>query len=147
MGTDRNEQEEVGAKTFQKMAVLQLGKTPQLAAIKVKNLGLFRLKDVSGDGNCFFNAIVLSKDLNFECSLDLKNQMASLLMRNKEAKVIYNEVFADNKEEYETFVKGVGRRGKHQSTKAALFICYMFEVNICFITNETNGFQVHDTRQ
>ena len=28
------------------------------------------------DGNCFFNAVVLSPEINVECPLDLKDQMA-----------------------------------------------------------------------
>lgn len=115
-------------------------------AIKVKNEGLFRLKDVQGDGNCFFNAVVMSHEINIECPLDLKDQMAAELMNNKEAKAIYNEMFPSEKE-YETFVKGIARRGKYQGTKAALFVCFMFEVNICLITNAPNGFEIHNTQQ
>ena len=95
----------------------------------MKNEGIFSLKDIQGDGNCFFNAIILSPKINFECPLDLKDQMAEQFQYNNEAKALYNKMF-QNEEPYETFVKGIARQGKHQGTKAALFICFIFEVNV-----------------
>ena len=97
---------------------------PRQSAIKVKNgsvEGLFTLKDVRGDGNCFFNAVVLSPEINIECPLDLKDEMSEKLIGSNEAKDTYYEMFP-NEEPYETFAEGIGRRGKYQGTKAALFI-------------------------
>ena len=76
--------------------------------IKVKNEGIFSLKDVQGDGNCFFNAVILPPKINFECPLDLKDQMAEQLQYNNEAKALYNKMF-QNEEPHETFVKGIAR--------------------------------------
>ena len=101
---------------------------------------------VQRDGNCFFNAIVLSPNINIECPFDLKYQMAEQLLNNNNAKALYNEMFP-SEEPFKTFIKGIGRGGKYQGTKAALFICFMFEVNICIITNALKCFQIHDTKK
>ena len=111
-------------------------------AIKVKNGGvdgMFTVKDVRGDGNYSFNAVVLSSDINIQCPLDLKDDMAAKLQDNNEAKVIYNEIFS-NEEPYETFVDGIGRREKYQDTKAVVFIGMLYGVNMCFVTKWVKGF-------
>jgi hypothetical protein len=66
--------------------------SPRRPLIRVEDLGLFRLKDVVGDGNCFFNALVLSQDINIDCPIELMEFLVKSLIKNPKAKNLYDSV-------------------------------------------------------
>ena len=44
---------------------MALPRQQSFATSKVKNEGISSLKDVQGDRNCFFNAVILSLEINY----------------------------------------------------------------------------------
>ena len=78
-----------------------------MPVIEVNELGLFRFKNVLGDGNCLFNALVISKDINMECPIELREFMVDQLLGNIKAKRLYDSIVNDM--EFESWLKDLSR--------------------------------------
>jgi hypothetical protein len=117
--------------------------------IHVRDLGYFSVKDVDGDGNCFFNALVHSSYINLKCPTRLRNYVVDSLRGDsdvaQEARSLYDIVVKGT--EFDSWLTELQTPGTWQGTTAALFICLLFEINVCIVSNSKNGFMVHDTKK
>ena len=78
-----------------------------MPVIKVNELGVFHFKDVLGNGNCLFNTLVVSKDINMECPIKLREFMVDQLLGNIKAKRLYDSIVNDM--EFESWLKDLSR--------------------------------------
>ena len=51
----------------------------QNTLIKIDDLGFFKIIDVAGDGNCFFNALTISKHMRISCPSTLRMSLCDAL--------------------------------------------------------------------
>jgi hypothetical protein len=114
--------------------------------IELPQTGLFRVCDVRGDGNCFFNALVLSPQITIKCPAELRNLVVKMLEENPEAKRLYFEIVKTN-QPYDSWVDYVRRPGTWVGSDVSIFVCMMLDINLCLVTNGKNGFNDFDVRK
>lgn len=119
-----------------------IGKT----LIEIGEVGMFRMVDVEGDGNCFFNALCVCPEIRMEDPSELRQTLVEFLMNNGEAASVYTNVLKQIVP-YETFIRKLRRRGTWAGTSAAVFICMMFNVNIVIVSNAVNGLICNNIRE
>ena len=114
--------------------------------IKVPPLGLFLMYDVDGDGNCFFSSCCKSSHIRMNNSSTLRAELVNFLKNNDEALVLFTDVVRERSMSFDEWVSKMQCNGTWGGATAAMFICLMFRVNICIISNAENGFLVNDIR-
>ena len=99
---------------------------------------VFCLKDVIGDGNCFFHALVPSLSMNVDCDAELHRLLVnyietSLPIPDKKILEIYKANAGDDN--FTSWLQNLKQPGSWAGTCAATFLSIYFKINICKITN------------
>ena len=115
--------------------------------IRVKDHGIFKFIDSIGDGNCFFNALVLSSDINIENPDELRSILVKSIKGKAYFKSIYSKLDASNDMPYDKWIINLSIRGTWQDQTTAALLFLLFQINICIISNTLDGFQVVDMRK
>ena len=106
--------------------------------------GLFRLQDVMGNGNCLYNAAVLSPHIRFTCPLEFRDHLFKAIdEKGQLSQYVYYEV-AQETDEFESWIQKMRKPGVWAGTTIALFISWIFNVNIIIVTNGERGFLIND---
>lgn len=71
----------------------------ELVLIRVRPYGLFEVRDVKGDGNCFYSALALSDELNVQNQEELRHLVAELPL----ARSLYKR-FAKNNTSFDAWL-------------------------------------------
>ena len=129
--------------------IIMTSYAPSNTLLQVEDLGLFMIEDVMGDGNCFFNALVLSKHIDVSCPRKLRASVCDAIEdQNKRTlmKYIYTEIAKESEVMFTEWTRKLRCNGYWGGATAALFVCYVFEINICIVTNGMQGFIKNDLR-
>jgi hypothetical protein len=113
--------------------------------VDLPQIGFFRVCDVPGDGNCFFNALVLSPQITMTCPAELRNLVVKMLEENQEAKRLYFEIVKTN-QPFDSWVNNIRRPGKWVGSDVSIFVCMMLDITMCLVTNGKNSFNYFDVR-
>ena len=73
---------------------------PSNTLLQVDDLGFFMIEDVIGDGNCFFNALVLSNNIDISCPRKLRATLCDAIeSENKSTlmRYMYTDIAKENK--------------------------------------------------
>ena len=109
-------------------------------------LGLFQLYDVAGDGNCFFASCSKCPYITINDPSILRSEMVKFLQNNDEALKLFTDVVHEQSMTFKKWVSEIQRNGTWGGATTTMFICLMFHVNICIISNGENGFLSNDIR-
>ena len=112
---------------------------------------LFKVEDVPGDGNCFFHAVSLSPLLNVSDHGILRNILVERvedILSNREQHQDVLSLFhkiSPHKKIF-TWLENIKQSNTWGDNRAALFVAYIFEVNVRIISNFAKGFYYNDIR-
>ena len=113
--------------------------------IRDKDDIVFRLIDVPGDGNCFFHAVSLSPLLNLldHCALRtyLVERIENILLNQEEHQDVLSFFhFISPTKRINTWLENIRKNNAWGDGRAALFVAYIFEVNVRIVSNFAKGF-------
>ena len=120
----------------------QIGRT----LIEIPGVGIFKMVDVDGDGNCFFSALCASPEIRVKDPWELRQALVEFLENNLEATSIYTNVLKE-REPYEAYIRKLRKNGSWAGTSAAVFMCMMYGVNIVITSNTKAGLICNDIRE
>ena len=106
--------------------------------------GLFRITDVLGDGNCLYNALVKSPDIRFSCPLKFREHLFEAIEERGDLAEHLHYKVAKETDDFEAWIEKMRKPGTWGGTTVALFVCWIFNVNICIVTNSARGFITND---
>ena len=113
---------------------------------------VFKLVDVPGDGNCFFHSVSLSPLLNLSIHGILRNilveRIEDILSNREEHQDVlsmFHEISPHKK--IFTWLENIKQKNVWGDDRAALFVAYIFEVNVHIISNFAKGFFYNDIRR
>ena len=114
--------------------------------IDLKAHGFFKFRDSFGDGNCFFNSLVLSAEINFSCPFSLRDFVVNQIKKDPLSKEIFHSIESvnhdDNGTTFDSWVSNLSNRGTWQGTTAAVFVCRYLECNVTIVSNFPSGFHI-----
>ena len=102
-----------------------------------------------GDGNCFFNALTISKHMRISCPSTLRTSLCDALEDEDiegEVKRLYYDVAKEKQYPLDIWVHNMRQNGSWGGATTAMFVCYVFRINICIVTNGARGFIINDIR-
>jgi len=118
----------------------------ELVLIRVRPYGLFEVRDVKGDGNCFYSALALSDELNVKCQEELRHLLNEKVAELPLARSLYKR-FAKNNTSFDAWVEKVKQSRSWAGELEAVFVCLLFNINVCLVTNSLKGFYIVDVRK
>ena len=112
---------------------------------------VFKLVDVPGDGNCFFHSVSLSPLLNVSdhgilCNILVERIEGILSNRGEQQDVLslFHKISPHKK--IFTWLENIKQNNVWGNDRAALFVAYIYEVNVRIISNFAKGFYYNDIR-
>ena len=117
--------------------------------IKDKNDNIFKLNDVPGDGNCFFHSVALSDLVNISNHSDLREHLAETIShvasnKNEHKEVIELFELTGGNVKLQSWIDKIKTWADQSS---ALFIAYIYQINVVIISNLEKGFDYFDVKQ
>ena len=120
---------------------------PPYVLVKINKLGFFRIIDVKGDGNCFYNALAKSDYMRISCPNQLRQDtFDAIAQRKTEAENVFYDVCKEDCV-FDDWIRKNRQQGVWGGSTVAAFICWIFGVNICIVTNGVRGFVLNDLRK
>ena len=112
--------------------------------VKINKLGFFRILDIKGDGNCFYSALTKSENMRISCPKQLREDLfGTIVQRKTEAENLFYDVCKEDSV-FDEWIRINRKEGVWGGVTVAAFICWIFAVNICIVTNGVRGFVVND---
>ena len=97
--------------------------------IDLKAHGFFKFRDSFGDGNCFFNSLVLSAEINFICPFSLRDFVVNQIKKDPLSKEIFHSIESVNHDDNgTTFDSWVSNLATTERGQGLLQLCLFVDI-------------------